>query len=94
MDIVEWRPLFTACPRRSEDHWGQNVTIVQNDPIIFRVMEKNAQTGFNPPIWTKNSQKNQGNSKLKKEVLSIFFYGQNLKDINFCHPNDLYDLKK
>ena len=47
--------------------WGQNVTIVQNDPIIFRVKEKNAQTGFNPPIWTKNSQKNQVNSKLKKK---------------------------
>ena len=40
MDIVEWRPHFTACPRRSEDHWGQNVTIVQNNPIIFRVKEK------------------------------------------------------
>ena len=50
MDSVEWRPHFTACPKRSEDHWGQNVTIVQNDPIIFRVKEKNAQTGFNPPI--------------------------------------------
>ena len=52
MDIVEWRPLFTACTKRSEDLWGQNVTIVQNDPIIFRVKEKNAQKGFNPPIWT------------------------------------------
>ena len=50
MDIVEWRPLFTACPRRSADHWGQNVTIVQNDPIIFRVKEKMLRQALTLPF--------------------------------------------
>ena len=49
MDIVEWRPHFTACPRRSEDHWGQNVTIVQNNPIVFRVKEKMLRQAFTLP---------------------------------------------
>ena len=50
MDIVEWRPLFTACPRRSEDHWGQNVTIVQNNPIVFRVKEKMLRQALTLPF--------------------------------------------